>query len=58
MHKIQNIVYSTKRTVECHGENKELGHPIVYLKISTDNKIICPYCSKEFIYAPQGHKST
>ncbi|WPX95982.1 zinc-finger domain-containing protein [Candidatus Bandiella euplotis] len=47
-----DIVYSTKTEVQCHGESKEFGHPRVYLKISSDNKIACPYCSRQFIYTP------
>lgn len=47
--KDNNIVYSDTRKVRCSGSEENLGHPLVYLTIKQE-KIICPYCSKEFIY--------
>ena len=41
-------VNSNSRKVECDGG--EHGHPLIYLEISTDNEIICPYCGKLFVY--------
>jgi uncharacterized Zn-finger protein len=47
--KANEVVISDKREVSCDGG--ELGHPKIYLKIK-DKEIICPYCSKQFIYEP------
>jgi uncharacterized Zn-finger protein len=57
MLEVQNIIYSSERTVECHGSDEESGHPSVYLKISTDDNVICPYCSQEFVYATTDAKT-
>lgn len=38
--------------VSCDGEEIS-KHPLVYLKISKETgKVVCPYCSKTFIYKP------
>lgn len=29
-----------------------LGHPSIYLYIQENNKVVCPYCGKEFVYEP------
>jgi uncharacterized Zn-finger protein len=47
--KSDSMVYSDIRKVKCSGTEDGLGHPLVYLTIKSD-KIICPYCSKEFVY--------
>jgi uncharacterized Zn-finger protein len=39
--------------VMCDGleDNPALGHPRIYLHIQ-ENKVVCPYCGKEFVYEP------
>jgi uncharacterized Zn-finger protein len=37
----------------CNGGGGPLGHPKVYLNLSADGQVECPYCSRLFIYA--GH---
>ena len=37
-----------QRKVACDGGVN--GHPLIYLEISDDDKITCPYCGKVFIY--------
>lgn len=39
------------REVSCDGGKEQLGHPKVYLHISKNNEVVCPYCSKKFILA-------
>jgi uncharacterized Zn-finger protein len=39
-----------EKSVNCDGGAAELGHPKVYLEIGSDNEVICPYCSKVFVY--------
>ncbi len=47
-----------KKTISCNGvftdelDEKNLAdqHPLIYLSISKDEKISCPYCAKIFIY--------
>lgn len=45
-------VYTNKNTVSCEGNNPALGHPRVFLKLK-DGKVVCPYCSKTFIFQEQ-----
>ncbi len=47
----QETVFVRKETVSCDGGG-ELGHPLVYLKVDYDGKVVCPYCDKSFQYTP------
>ena len=38
----ENIVW-------CDG-GEDYGHPLIYLNLIKNGKVICPYCSKSFIY--------
>lgn len=44
------IEYVQKKEVSCDGGNGRLGHPKVFLHLDEDNKKICPYCSKKYVY--------
>jgi uncharacterized Zn-finger protein len=46
----EKIEYVTQRTVSCNGDSDIDGHPKVYLEIDQTNEVICPYCSKKFVY--------
>jgi uncharacterized Zn-finger protein len=37
------------RTVGCDGGSGPLGHPLVFLRITRDNQVVCPYCSRRFV---------
>ena len=54
--KNKNIIYTETKKVKCDGLNQELGHPLVYLNIKKD-KIVCPYCSLEFVYKESKNNS-
>lgn len=36
-----------KNEVYCYGDEYS-HHPLVYLYVKPGEKIVCPYCSKEF----------
>ena len=36
-------------TVACDGGGGPLGHPRVYLTLSKDGEIECPYCSRKYV---------
>ncbi|MBY0356350.1 MAG: zinc-finger domain-containing protein [Rickettsiales bacterium] len=39
--------------VVCDGSQGALGHPRVYLHIeSEEGFVVCPYCSRSFVYTP------
>lgn len=50
-----NNIISDIRKVKCYGLEKSLDHPLVYLTIKQE-KIICPYCSREFVYKESVNK--
>ncbi len=45
----------SSRHISCDGG--ELGHPKVYLDIGNTNRVVCPYCGKEFIYDAKLNKA-
>ncbi|NRA86984.1 MAG: zinc-finger domain-containing protein [Rhizobiales bacterium] len=38
------------KTFECIGATAPFDHPHVYLDMSTDNEIVCPYCSTHYVF--------
>jgi uncharacterized Zn-finger protein len=47
--KVEDQTTVTSRSVACDGSGGALGHPRVWLNLGDENRIICPYCSREFI---------
>ncbi len=47
--KADETIYVADTTIGCDGGGGALGHPMVYLEISTDGSITCPYCSRHFV---------
>lgn len=47
-------VYVTTTKVSCDGGKGALGHPLVYLDLSTNGEIDCPYCDKHFVLEVSG----
>lgn len=45
----ETIPVETHR-VACDGGGV-LGHPLVYLELGADGRILCPYCSRLFVKA-------
>lgn len=42
----------TAAKVACDGNSAEgLGHPRVYLDLTADGRIVCPYCSRTYVLA-------
>ena len=46
------IVYVKTDVVACSGSGSDSahGHPRVYLNLSAEGKIECPYCSRLFVH--------
>ena len=42
-------IYVDEPIVACNGGGGALGHPLVYLNLSVEGKVECPYCSRLFI---------
>ena len=45
---VEEIIIVNKSSVSCDGGGGVLGHPKIYLEISKDGKVVCPYCSRTF----------
>ncbi len=43
------VIYVSKQVVACDGGGGVEGHPRVYLNLSAEGKIECPYCSRLFV---------
>ena len=43
------IEVETKR-VTCDGDGGTLGHPKIYLEMGAAYEVICPYCSRRFVF--------
>ena len=43
------VVYTDKKEVACNGG--VLGHPRIYLNMEDKGEVVCPYCSKKFVFA-------
>jgi uncharacterized Zn-finger protein len=55
-------IYVEGMVAVCNGGGGPLGHPKVYLNLSAEGKVECPYCSRLFINQahrtatpPEGH---
>ena len=43
------IIHVTSTVVGCDGGGGPLGHPLVYLNLSRDGDVECPYCSRRYV---------
>ncbi len=43
------VIYVDSGVAACNGGGGPLGHPRVYLNLSAEGKIECPYCSRLFV---------
>ena len=46
----KNTFYTQTHQVSCDGGDGALGHPLVFLELEDNGQIICPYCSRKFIF--------
>lgn len=45
-------IYVVENVAACNGGGGALGHPLVYLNLSAEGKVECPYCSRLFVRGP------
>jgi len=50
---LREFTETKEKIVKCDGGGEPLGHPVVYLNLGHEGKVICPYCSKCFVKASQ-----
>jgi uncharacterized Zn-finger protein len=44
------VIYVPRDVVACDGGDGALGHPRVFLNLSAEGKIECPYCSRLYVH--------
>ncbi len=44
------VIYVSTDAVACDGGGGALGHPRVFLNLSAEGKIECPYCSRLYVH--------
>ena len=49
--RIDDQITVTSRRIACDGGGGALGHPRVWLNLGEDNRITCPYCSRDYVLA-------
>ncbi len=47
----QEIVEVDSTRVACDGGGGALGHPRVFLQMTDEHRIDCPYCGRRFVLA-------
>ncbi len=50
-------IYIDSKRVGCDGGSGVTGHPLVYLDVSKEGQVICPYCSRRFVLKDKQHSS-
>lgn len=51
------IISVDRMEIACDGGGGPLGHPRVFLHIDQDKgDVMCPYCSRTFVYKAIHHK--
>ena len=43
------IIETEETVVKCDGGGGPLGHPLIYLNLGKEDKVVCPYCSRCFV---------
>ena len=38
------------KRVSCDGGGGALGHPKIYLEMGAASEVVCPYCSRRFVF--------
>jgi uncharacterized Zn-finger protein len=49
-------IYVDANVAACNGGGGPLGHPKVYLNLSAEGRVECPYCSRLFLRGQSPHK--
>jgi uncharacterized Zn-finger protein len=50
------VIEVDSTSIACDGGDGALGHPRIYLTLSKENEIDCPYCGRHFVLK-QGAKT-
>ena len=52
---VHDVIRVETTVVSCNGESTKdpSGHPLVYLNMGDEGHVICPYCSREYVFVDQ-----
>jgi len=50
MEPVETIEVESSR-IACDGDVETSSHPRVYLEITAEGDVVCPYCSKRYVLA-------
>jgi uncharacterized Zn-finger protein len=50
MQPVETITVTTSK-LHCDGGNDALGHPRVFLTMTREGSVDCPYCGRHFVLA-------
>lgn len=42
--------FTDQEIIACAGGGGALGHPKVFLEMEHNKQVVCPYCSRKFIF--------
>lgn len=45
-----------KASVGCDGGGGPLGHPLVYLTMTKDGTVDCPYCGRHYVQSEESRR--
>lgn len=45
----EDTYFASTAQVACEGDT-DLPHPRVFLELDDNERVVCPYCSRKFIY--------
>jgi uncharacterized Zn-finger protein len=51
--KVEIVIYTNKPILSCDGNAQNSGHPEVYLTVSKDEVVRCPYCNQAFAHSEE-----
>ncbi|AIL65491.1 hypothetical protein NOVO_05620 [Rickettsiales bacterium Ac37b] len=53
---ITDIIIVKDKHIQCDGiSDNKVGHPLIYLNMGNNDQVMCPYCSRQFVYKPLTH---
>ncbi len=50
---IDKLEIVTTKRVSCNGGGGALGHPLIYMDMSSDKSVRCKYCDRLFKFNPK-----
>lgn len=49
-------VITSSEKVRCQGIGPDSGHPAIYIAFGNNERVVCSYCSQEFVFDKDADK--